>query len=60
MPRVTIAKPFAIGRYEVTKAEHAAFIAATYPRETGCYVWIGGEWGFDGKADWHEPGGSVL
>ena len=38
---VTIAKPFAIGRYEVTKAEYAAFIAATYPRGTGCYVWIG-------------------
>ena len=57
---VTIAKPFAIGHYEVTKAEYAAFIAATYPRGTGCHVWIGRQWGFDAKADWREPGFAVT
>lgn len=58
---VTIAGPFAIGRYEVTKAEYGAFIAATYPRGTGCSFWTGGVWvtggvwGFNDKAGWREP-----
>ena len=53
---VTIGEPFAISRYEVTKAEYAAFVEATYPRGNGCYIWTGREWRFNANADWREPG----
>ena len=36
---VTIAKPFALGRFEITKAQYAAFVAAT-AREDGFYCRI--------------------
>jgi formylglycine-generating enzyme required for sulfatase activity len=37
---VTIAKPFAVGRFAVTRGEFAAFVAATgHKTDGGCYVW---------------------
>jgi formylglycine-generating enzyme required for sulfatase activity len=54
--RVTIAEPFAIGRHEVTRAEYAAFVEATYPRGNGCYAWTGSEFRFNADADWRDPG----
>ena len=40
--RVTIAKPFAVGRFEITRGQYAAFVEAT-GHKTGdsCWVWIG-------------------
>jgi formylglycine-generating enzyme required for sulfatase activity len=56
---VTIPKPFAIGKYEITKAEYAAFVAAT-KRADAFYCRIYDDKGvyFDtvpGK-DWKDPG----
>jgi formylglycine-generating enzyme required for sulfatase activity len=53
---VTIAKPFAIGRTEVTRGEFAKFVAATgrtMPQE--CVVWENGKIGM-GPANWRAPG----
>ena len=40
--RVTIAKPFAVGRFEITRGQYAAFVEAT-GHKTGdtCWIWIG-------------------
>ncbi len=44
--KVTIARPFALGKYEVTRGEFARFVAATHHRVAdSCRV-------FDGKWDW--------
>jgi formylglycine-generating enzyme required for sulfatase activity len=51
---VTIAKPFAAGKYEVTNREFGAFIDATgYTPALACQVW-GGIDKIDGKT-WREP-----
>jgi formylglycine-generating enzyme required for sulfatase activity len=54
--QVAIARAFALGRYEVTQREYAAFVTDTR-RETrgGCQVWEGG-WRFPEDADWTNPG----
>lgn len=53
---VRIGKAFALGRYEVTQAQFAAFVTAT-GREMGgnCQVWEG-EWRTPQGADWTNPG----
>jgi formylglycine-generating enzyme required for sulfatase activity len=57
--KVTIDKPFAIGIYDVSRSEFAAFVRAT-GWKTGhrCYYWrsdiIG--WSKDGLRDWRNPG----
>lgn len=52
---VTIAKPFAAGRFEVTNAEYAAFVEATgYSATNGC-VTSGGRYAVDG-VNWRSPG----
>jgi formylglycine-generating enzyme required for sulfatase activity/Tol biopolymer transport system component len=55
--RVTIAKPFAVGRYEVTRGEFAKFVAAT-GRETGdvCNSIIDGAWRAQKGVTWRAPG----
>ena len=35
---------FAMGKYEVTKAEFAAFANDSGHQSSGCFVWNGSEW----------------
>lgn len=49
---VTIARPFAVGKYHVTRDEFAAFVAETrYQASTTCFKWGGGRGG-----SWRDPG----
>lgn len=54
---VTIPRPFALGRVEVTQRQFAAFVAATR-REMpgGCQVWRDGAWATPPEAGWSDPG----
>ena len=54
---VTFARPFAIGKFEVTRGEFAAFIAATGRQTaTRCMIWTGAKLDMvDGKS-WRDPG----
>lgn len=53
---VSIGYAFALGKFEVTQAEFAAFVADTgYLMRGGCQVWAG-EWRFPREADWTDPG----
>ena len=53
--RVSIVKPFAVGRFAVTRGEFAAFVAATGRRVEGvCYR--RGEHGKNPQHDWRSPG----
>jgi formylglycine-generating enzyme required for sulfatase activity len=55
--RVTIAKPFAIGAFAVTRGEFAAFVAATgYEVDEGCYFWTGATWEKRADRSWRTPG----
>ncbi|MBX9590497.1 MAG: formylglycine-generating enzyme family protein [Hyphomonadaceae bacterium] len=55
--RVTIAKPFAVGAFAVTRGEFAAFAAATgYTLDAGCYVWTGTTWEERFDRSWQDPG----
>ena len=55
--RVTIPKPFAVGRFTVTRGQFAAFVSATgHKMEGGAYVWSGSEWKLDPKKSWRDPG----
>lgn len=55
--RVTIAKPFAIGAFAVTRGEFAAFVAATgYEVDAGCYFWTGTTWENRADRSWRAPG----
>ena len=50
----TIAKPFAIGAFAVTRA---AFVAATNHRpDSGCYFWTGTTWEERSDRSWQSPG----
>jgi formylglycine-generating enzyme required for sulfatase activity len=43
--RVSVAAPFAVGAFAVTRGEFAAFVAATGHRpDGGCYFWTGTTW----------------
>ena len=54
---VSIAKPFAVGRYAVTRVQFAAFVTDTgHKTDGGAYVWKGSEWRNDPKASWRSPG----
>jgi formylglycine-generating enzyme required for sulfatase activity len=54
---VTIAKPFAVGRYAVTRGEFAAFVAATgHKTDGGCYAFTGTEWTLQSDRNWRSPG----
>lgn len=55
--RVTIAKPFAIGAFAVTRGEFAAFVAATgYEVDEGCYFWTDTTWENRADRSWRAPG----
>lgn len=54
---VSIARPFAIGAYAVTRAEFAAFVAATgYAPDAGCWFWTGTTWEERADRSWQSPG----
>jgi formylglycine-generating enzyme required for sulfatase activity len=55
--RVTIARPFAIGAFAVTRGEFAAFVAATgYEVDEGCWFWTGTTWEERPDRSWRAPG----
>ena len=54
--RVTIANPFAIGKFPMTRGEFAAFVKDTgYRAEGGCDVWSGSEWRHLPDRSWRSP-----
>ena len=54
---VTIAAPFAIGRYEVTVAEFGRFVDETgYSAANSCYAYEGGKWESRAGRGWRNPG----
>lgn len=54
--RVRIARDFAIGKYEVTRAEFTAFVHESgYSPAPGCWHFVGTEWLFDGERSWADP-----
>jgi formylglycine-generating enzyme required for sulfatase activity len=54
---VRVAKAFALGRYEVTRAEFARFARDTgYGPPDGCWQFIGSEWVLDPKRSWRDAG----
>ena len=50
-------KAFSMGKFEVTKAQYAAFIAdnRTY-QDKGCYAWDGTSWVMQADKSWRDPG----
>ena len=55
--KVTIAEPFWVGKYEVTREEFAAFVNANeYDASGGCRVYAGDEWSQDSGKSWRDPG----
>ena len=54
---VTIAKPFALGEYDVTRGEFAAFAKATgFRAEKGCMAFVERQWIKNPQLDWENPG----
>lgn len=55
---VRVSRPFSLGRYEVTRAQYAAFAAATgHPAGTGCEAFgEDGKWGVRQGLTWRNPG----
>jgi len=55
--KVSFAKPFAIGKFEIKKREFAAYVAATgVEPEVGCFGRDNGKPGFFDKHTWRDPG----
>jgi len=55
--QVTIPRDFAVGKYEVTKAEYAAFVSATgYAGGSSCRTDEGGKWEDRSGRSWRDPG----
>ncbi|MBM3534133.1 MAG: formylglycine-generating enzyme family protein [Alphaproteobacteria bacterium] len=54
---VAIARPFAVGRFAVTRDEFAAFVAVTARRiEDGCFIVVGESLQRERTRSWREPG----
>jgi formylglycine-generating enzyme required for sulfatase activity len=54
---VTIPHRFALGKYELTKAQYAAFVAATGHRSNDpCMYLTEGDWANGADKDWRDPG----
>lgn len=56
---IRISRPFAIGRFEVTRGEFAAFVNASgREQRTGCRTWDAalGRFNDDGRRTWLDPG----
>ncbi|MFN3077870.1 MAG: formylglycine-generating enzyme family protein, partial [Alphaproteobacteria bacterium] len=55
--QVTLARPVAIGRTEVTVGQWAAFVKATsHPVENSCYFWSVSQWVAGEGRTWLKPG----
>ncbi len=55
--KVTFEKPFAAGKFAVTRDEFEAFVKdSSYKAEGGCYGYMGSEWKFDSAKSWRAPG----
>ena len=55
--RVTISKPFAVGKYEVTRGEFKDFVSDTgHLSGRGCNYWTGEEWKKSDAYSWRNPG----
>jgi formylglycine-generating enzyme required for sulfatase activity len=54
--RVAIARAFAVGRFEVTRGEYAAFIRDSGRTASGCRIWTGSEWRDDPSRSWRDAG----
>jgi len=55
--QVTIPRAFSVGKYEVTKAEYAAFVSATgYAGGSSCRTYEGGKWETRSGRSWRDPG----
>jgi formylglycine-generating enzyme required for sulfatase activity len=53
---VTIANPFAVGKFDVTRDEFAAFVSDTgYDAGSKCYIWTG-QWTEKEGFSWRNPG----
>ncbi len=52
---VTIPRGFALGKYEVTRGEFAAFVRDTGYDPGVCRVYDGKEWKDDNSTDWRDP-----
>jgi formylglycine-generating enzyme required for sulfatase activity/class 3 adenylate cyclase len=55
--QVSFAHPFALGKFDITRAEFAAFAKATnfHPRP-GCMTVVNGNWQPQPQATWEDPG----
>jgi formylglycine-generating enzyme required for sulfatase activity len=53
---VTIAKPFALGEYPVTRGEFAIFVRETGHDPKGCLVFASGRWRDDQHRSWRNTG----
>jgi formylglycine-generating enzyme required for sulfatase activity len=54
---ITFARPFAIGKFEVTKAQFALFVDATgFEPAAGCLGRLNGKEGFHDELNWRAPG----
>jgi formylglycine-generating enzyme required for sulfatase activity len=54
--RVTIAKPFAVAKFAVTRGEFAAFVESGHRIEPGCSLWNGSQVMFQPDRSWKFPG----
>ncbi len=54
--QVAIQQAFAVGRFEITRGEFAAFIDETGHQAKGCYVWTGSQARLDPAKNWRDPG----
>ena len=53
---VVIARPFTMGKFEVTREEFSQFVAETGEIGGGCFDWNSREWVADDQRDWRNPG----
>jgi formylglycine-generating enzyme required for sulfatase activity len=53
---VSISRPFAVGKFEVTRRQFNDFVDATGHRAEGCYWWTGTEWKLNESRSWRSPG----
>jgi formylglycine-generating enzyme required for sulfatase activity/class 3 adenylate cyclase len=55
--QVTFAKPFALAKFDITRAQFAAFATATgFHPHSGCLTVVNGAWAPQPQATWDEPG----
>ncbi len=53
---VRIPEPLAVGRFEITRRQYAAFVEASrHKAEGSCFVWVGSEWINQPGRNWRDP-----